>query len=350
LLAVAGFVALTVASALLPRSASSQTATSYAFAELGTLGGTYSVATDVNDSAQVVGMSFLPSGSVWQRDERAFYWANGVMIEIGTLGGTWSHALSINSSGDVVGRSQIPSTPNQTHAYLWNSVTRELQDLNGYLSPADAAAVELRSANHISETRVVAGECRMRDTGATHGFILDLSAVPANFTDLGSLGGSIGWADAVNVHLQAVGSSTTTANTTRGFLFNTTPPLLELASVTYARDINDAGAVVGSASALPIYRSPAGVITRLGTFGGSSGEAKSINNAETVVGAATDRKGSSCGFRWQAGGGAIQKLDSLCPGRGKSSITSGLAVSPSGRIAGKAIRGGVERACLLTPQ
>src|SRR5207247_11199852 len=111
--------------------------------------------TDVNDAAQVIGIAYLPGGSVWQRDERAFYWANGVMSDLGTLGGTWSHALAINVYGDVVGTSQIPAAGNVTHACLWNSVTRQIEDLNNDLAPADGAAFELKSANDINDSRVV---------------------------------------------------------------------------------------------------------------------------------------------------------------------------------------------------
>jgi probable HAF family extracellular repeat protein len=67
---------------------------------LGTLGGNWSTAWDINDHGQVVGYS-----SVDQGKSRAFYWdtENG-MIELPTFGGN-SLARSINNNGEIVGYS-----------------------------------------------------------------------------------------------------------------------------------------------------------------------------------------------------------------------------------------------------
>jgi len=67
---------------------------------LGTLGGDWSTAWDVNDHGQVVGYS-----SIGDRESRAFYWdeENG-MIELPTLGGN-SLARAINNDGEIVGYS-----------------------------------------------------------------------------------------------------------------------------------------------------------------------------------------------------------------------------------------------------
>ena len=56
--------------------------------DLGTLGGSYSVALAVNDSGQVVG-----SSSPRRRRPHAFSWTQtGGMVDLGTLGGTYSYA------------------------------------------------------------------------------------------------------------------------------------------------------------------------------------------------------------------------------------------------------------------
>ncbi len=340
-----GFLAGVAAGSALvdPVPAWSQTTTSYSLTELGTLGGNYSVATGVTDAGHVVGMSYLAGGSVWQRDERAFYWSNGTMTMIPTLGGTWNHAVSIHANGDVVGRSQIPGPGNPIHAYLWNSGTGQVQDLNDDLSAEDAAEVELLAANYISENRLVAGECRVRATGDRHPFVMDLNSQPAVFHDLGTVSGTLGWADAVNASGHVVGSAG------GAFLFTGASPLISLSPMGYARGINDTGGIVGTLSGGPVYRSPAGSLIPLSGSGLSGGEASDINGAGTVVGY-TYGKGKQLGFRWQVGSGAIKSLDSLTPNRGKASITSAPGLSPSGLIAGKALRGGIERACLLTPQ
>ena len=49
---------------------------------LGTLGGNYSHAQDINEKGQIVGISETLTG-----DRHAFLWQNGSMIDLGTLGG-----------------------------------------------------------------------------------------------------------------------------------------------------------------------------------------------------------------------------------------------------------------------
>ncbi len=68
--------------------------------DLGTLGGSRSGATGINDRGQVVGMSETASGA-----EHAVLWEQGTMTDLGTLGGNWSRAYGINDRGQVVGMS-----------------------------------------------------------------------------------------------------------------------------------------------------------------------------------------------------------------------------------------------------
>jgi probable HAF family extracellular repeat protein len=62
---------------------------------------------DINDHGQVVGQS----------GDHAFVWEDGVMIDLGTLGGTYSIAYAINRSGQVVSSSTTAS--GEYHAVLW---------------------------------------------------------------------------------------------------------------------------------------------------------------------------------------------------------------------------------------
>jgi probable HAF family extracellular repeat protein len=80
--------------------------------DLGTLGGTRSVAYGINDLGQVVGMSVNAAGK-----DRAFIWDGTSMINLGTLGGTASTAYAINRAGRIVGESRTAS--GVTHAALW---------------------------------------------------------------------------------------------------------------------------------------------------------------------------------------------------------------------------------------
>jgi probable HAF family extracellular repeat protein len=68
---------------------------------LGTLGGSQSVATAVNDAGVIVGRSTTSTGQM-----HAFAWKDGVMMDLGTLPGhTMSEAFAINARGEIVGTS-----------------------------------------------------------------------------------------------------------------------------------------------------------------------------------------------------------------------------------------------------
>src|SRR5262249_54957823 len=85
--------------------------------DLGTLGGSRSYASGINDAGVIVGYSFLPGDT----DFHAFRWtAREGMVDLGTLGG-WSIATAVNANGAVVGTSSIPSGPAAVqHAFVWS--------------------------------------------------------------------------------------------------------------------------------------------------------------------------------------------------------------------------------------
>ncbi len=59
----------------------------YTVVDLGTLGGTYSLAGGLSNSGWVEGYSTLPDGN-----HHAYLWRNGLMTDLGTLGGPNSQA------------------------------------------------------------------------------------------------------------------------------------------------------------------------------------------------------------------------------------------------------------------
>jgi probable HAF family extracellular repeat protein len=82
--------------------------------DLGTLGGGFSSATDINDKDQVVGESFTASDEL-----HAFRWEKGHMKDLGTLGGPTSRATGINHNGEVVGSSSTKTSGLDEVAFLW---------------------------------------------------------------------------------------------------------------------------------------------------------------------------------------------------------------------------------------
>ena len=97
---------------------------------LGTLGGTSSQATAVNEGGEVVGFASLASGY-----QHAFALIGGTMTDLGTLGGS-SYAYGVNDSGEVVGYSYLAD--GDQDAFLYDDGS--MLDLNSLL-PANSGWV-----------------------------------------------------------------------------------------------------------------------------------------------------------------------------------------------------------------
>jgi probable HAF family extracellular repeat protein len=68
----------------------------------------------VNDKGVVVGASQLPGNAL----THAFVYENGVMRDLGSLGGSYSGAVDINSHGVIVGMSEPPG--GGTRAFIYD--------------------------------------------------------------------------------------------------------------------------------------------------------------------------------------------------------------------------------------
>jgi probable HAF family extracellular repeat protein len=202
---------------------------------LGTLGGTRSYAADINDNGVVVGRSTVAGDG----SERAFVYSGGTMIDLGTLGGSRSSASSINSAGHVVGSADLANNAG-SRAFLYrNGVMTNLGTFGGNSSSASAsntAGQVVGTANYANYDRYA-----FRYT----------NGVMQNIDTLGRDSSAID----INEAGDAIGNSYVLSGSSRvltGFVFRGNGPAQALTphigAVSQAKDINNKGQVVGSAS------------------------------------------------------------------------------------------------------
>src|SRR6185295_18663311 len=115
--------------------------------DLGTLGGTYSSASSLNELGQVVGIATTAN----DQETHGFIFTGGAMTDLGTFGGTYTTPLAINNVGQVVGYSGTQT--GTSHAFLWKDGT--IVDLNTLLPPN--SGWELLSAQLVSDGGQIVG-------------------------------------------------------------------------------------------------------------------------------------------------------------------------------------------------
>ena len=184
--------------------------------DLGTLGGSSSYAYAINSSGQVVGYS----STVGDEILRAFRTPSNSAInpaddDLGTLGGWESFATAVNKSGQVVGWSDTAS--DQVHAFRTapnrpiDPATDDLGTLGGSLSVAAG----------INGSGQVVGHSFTADDQQQHPFrTAPNGAINPATDDLGTLGGLYAGANAINNSGQVVGWSNTASGAIRAFLYS----------------------------------------------------------------------------------------------------------------------------------
>jgi probable HAF family extracellular repeat protein len=246
---------------------------------------------------------------------RAVLWTANRIINLGTLGGAESLATQINDRGQVLGASSndVPDPismfgfPTQTRTFVWED--GQLKDV-GTLGGPDAAPFWINNQGQVAGSSYLSSVPNA-DTGipTIDPFLWEKGTM----MDLGSLGGTIGFAQGMNSHGQVIGVSNLQGNqVSHPFLWSSEKRRMEDLGTLGGNNgsanwINDRGEVVGSAD-LPgsqahhAFLWKAGTMTDLGAVSGDPcSVATAINSSGQIVGTSTDCSHSLHAFLWEDG-------------------------------------------------
>jgi probable HAF family extracellular repeat protein len=136
-------------------AAVAQASTLYTITDLGMLpGDTGSIGQAINAVGEVTGSSMQSNGV-----GHAYLWNGTAMQDLGTLGGSSSGGSGINDHAEVTGESKI-SGDMAYHAFLWNGTA--MQDL-GTLGGSNSGGIGINNRGEVAGFSNTFG-------GATHAF------------------------------------------------------------------------------------------------------------------------------------------------------------------------------------
>jgi probable HAF family extracellular repeat protein len=353
----------------------------YIVTDLGTLGGTFSIAFGVNRAARVGGGATLSNGN-----EHPFLWSKERgMQDLGTLGGPNGNAGGPNGGGALAVLSETSKpdplgedfcgfgTHLQCLAAFWN---------DGVMTPLPTLGGNNGQGFGINDRDQVIGiaETSRKDKSCAAPQVLDYEAAiwgprEGEIQELRPLpGDTVGFALGLNDRGDVVGATGTCANTPlfplafgpHALLWQNGSPI-DLGNlggnlVNVAAAINDRGEVVGTASLPGNTADPAFLWTRgegmqnIGTLGtdksGLPGGFGGINNVGQVVGQSCSGyagTGNCRAFLWQDN--VMTDLNTLIPADSPLYLVVGGQINDAGEIVGLGVTSsGQSHAFLATPQ
>jgi len=338
--------------------------TGYTITDLGGLAGDFrSYALSINDAGQIVGYSYQNG------PHRATLFdssGNGNNISLGALvagnlvaGNYDSYANSINNNGQIVGEADAHWSD---YATLFDP-TGNGDNINlGALGAEMGDSHDLGAAQSINDNGQIVGHAANSSMQVRAAIF---NPAGAN-TDLGTLGGARSYAFSNNNSGQVVGHAQTTSGDYSATLFDSSGGgnnmnLGTLGGVQkgVAFSINNSGQIVGAACTLSSYPygthaaifDVTGTNIDLGTLGGNSSHAYSINDDGIIVGNATDTSGDVYATLFDpTGGGDNANLNSYIDPTLGWTLRHATSINNNGWIVGDGINSdGYDRAFLLTP-
>ena len=306
-------------------------ARTYTATSLGSLGGgSYGAA--INNRGQVTGWSYT-SGNV---EIHAFLSSDGRMTDLGSLGG-FAYGHGVNNLGQVTGTDfkDPQSAQPLTRAFLFSNGS--MIDLSPVLGGGSYSV-----GNSINDRGQIVGVY-----AKGRAFLYDGGAV----TDLGTLGGPESEGRGINSLGQVTGRADTLVQS-HAYLYSagrmTDLATLATGSYSVGNAINDNGQVTGMSDTLSLPPQPiippnnashafvysAGVMSDLGTLGGTYSEGRGINLQGQVVG----RSESSvldfaATHAFIYADGAIQDLNALVEsGLGGATLSEAVGINDTGQI------------------
>jgi probable HAF family extracellular repeat protein len=319
-------------------------------ADLGTTSGANtSAASGINELGWIVGVSSAIDPKSGVPHGHAALWKDHLAIDLGTLGGTDSNAIAINNHGQIVGFSTntIPDPfdpfgfATQLRAFIWEKgVMKDLGSLGGPDSAPGAIFNERGQVAGSSYINFVPNPATGVPTADP--FLWE----DGHMIDLGTFGGTNGFALAVNEHGQVIGQSNLPGDqATHAFLWDR-GSLMDLGTlggtISSPAWFNEQGAVVGLSTteddrAFLAFLWRNGAMTNLGTVAGDScSAANSINAKGQIVGVS-----GSCDFSIQHAflweGGEMVDLNALIPVDTTLQLVAGLNINDRGEIVGEGV-------------